>query len=593
MIEEAGMRPTRKLLQWVLGQGYATLSDCELVARIRSTRDETAFTILVQRHGPMVLGVCRRVVHDADEAEDALQDTFLELFRKADSIPSPENFPAWLHTVAHRTAIRSLEAKVRRQRMNRELALRPSRGEAEACPVEQAELRTVIDEELQQIPEIYRVPIILCRLEGQSGKQAAEALKVTEVALRSRLHRGMEMLKERLAKRGLGHLEADRAIGPCSLPVPLLQGTVKAAMAGGASTTGLLLAGVSPLAESVARKVLLARLKLPAAAFLLSLVAIVAGTCLVGQTRSPAGGEDAVGEQQLEEPLPDEAARQADEAPEPWKRDREAAEWVLRAGGSATVRPGASARPRVVRKLVDLPRQPFQLTEVTLDNVKSVRPEDLARFSNLANFTDLHVRASLLNRAGLSALRGCGSLRLICCDFNNLKDEDLDDVARLPAQRVSLRGNAITDEGLRRLRQAVHFTELNLSENNIDGRGLVHLGGMTRLTNLYLRKTRVRGSGLEHLPRLPALEELWLPERALGTIEDGADSLRRLPGLRAVAVCSDSVSEDERKLLRGVMAQAKQRGRGKVLVVWRIPLSSAELRRVRALLPSFTLRYYR
>jgi RNA polymerase sigma factor (sigma-70 family) len=176
-------------------------NDRELLERFLTAEDEAAFTLLVERHGPMILGLCRRLLRDRHEADDACQATFLVLARKARTVRKQESLASWLHGVAYRVSI-----SLRRQRARR------VRREQSACktPVQEPddgltwrELRPVLDEELQRLPERYRAPLILCYLEGKTRDEAAQELGAKPAALHGLLDRGRKMLRDRLTRRGL------------------------------------------------------------------------------------------------------------------------------------------------------------------------------------------------------------------------------------------------------------------------------------------------------------------------------------------------------------------------------------------------------
>jgi RNA polymerase sigma factor (sigma-70 family) len=175
-------------------------SDRRLLERFVSQGDETAFTKLVQRHGPMVLGVCRQILRNEDDAEDAFQATFLVLARKARSIRAAEALPNWLYGVARRLAMRSRSAVARRHA--REVAL--VEPPTEAAPETQlVELAPVLHEEIGRLPEKYRIPLVLCYLEGKSNEEAARQLGCPSGTVFSRLARARERLRGRLTRRGL------------------------------------------------------------------------------------------------------------------------------------------------------------------------------------------------------------------------------------------------------------------------------------------------------------------------------------------------------------------------------------------------------
>src|SRR6516164_94852 len=149
-------------------------TDTELLQRFTGRHEEAAFAALVERHGPMVLGVCRRVLQDAHDAEDAFQATFLVLVRKAASVRPREKVGNWLYGVAYRTAREARALAARRRGRERQVTDMP---EPEA-PAEDgwAELRPLLDQELSRLPDKYRTPIVLCELEGKTHKEAARQL---------------------------------------------------------------------------------------------------------------------------------------------------------------------------------------------------------------------------------------------------------------------------------------------------------------------------------------------------------------------------------------------------------------------------------
>jgi RNA polymerase sigma factor (sigma-70 family) len=182
----------------------AGLTDQELLARYvedRGEAAEVAFASLVARHGPMVLGVCRRILTDPDEAEDAFQATFLVLVRKAGAVEVEKSLAPWLHGVSTRIARRARTRSARRR--TRETATVEDLPGSPDPSAERRDLRSVIDEELGRLPDRYRRPVLLCDLGGLSHEQAARELRCPAGTVKSRLSRGRERLRERLARRGL------------------------------------------------------------------------------------------------------------------------------------------------------------------------------------------------------------------------------------------------------------------------------------------------------------------------------------------------------------------------------------------------------
>jgi RNA polymerase sigma factor (sigma-70 family) len=218
-----------------LSEAQATrdMSDGELLERFRVHREETAFALLVQRHGPMVLGVCRRLLADAHAAEDAFQATFLVLVRKAASIRKRDSVASWLHGVARRIAVKARQRTARNHALERRSLTMP-RAEA-INDYTWHELRAILDEELEQLPEKYRTPLVLCGLEGKTHEQAARELGCPKSSLSSRLVRARELLRDRLTRRGITVSAATLAAvlteeASAAVPALLTIATVRAAM---------------------------------------------------------------------------------------------------------------------------------------------------------------------------------------------------------------------------------------------------------------------------------------------------------------------------------------------------------------------------
>jgi RNA polymerase sigma factor (sigma-70 family) len=253
-------------------------SDDELLARFVGQHDEEAFAELVHRHGPMVLGVCRRILRDADAAEDAFQAAFLVLVRKAAGLRCGASLGAWLHGVARRLALECRRAEGRRR--HREAEGIPL-GQVLPDPLDEVsarELLRVLDEELGHLAERYRLPLVLCVLEGRSVPEAARQLGWSPGSVRGRLARGRACLQARLARRGLavpagvaGLLLAPRA-AEAALPAALAARAVSVALGSGASVS----ARAAALAEGGLTRWVLARGKV-GLMLLLAAGAITAG----------------------------------------------------------------------------------------------------------------------------------------------------------------------------------------------------------------------------------------------------------------------------------------------------------------------------
>jgi RNA polymerase sigma factor (sigma-70 family) len=281
-------------------------SDGQLLGQFIAEEDGTAFTALVQRHGPMVWGVCRRIAAHHQDAEDAFQATFLVLARKAASVRPREMLANWLFGVARRTALKTRSTAGKRHSRERQVETMP---EPEALePPCWAELESLLDEELANLPDKYRTAVVLCDLECRKGKDVARQLKVPEGTLASRLRTGRIMLARRLVRRGVvlsgGALATilSQNAAPACVPVGLESSTIQAAVRSATGGTGAetVSSDAAALTNWTLKSMLLAKLK----AILTTL--LVVGTVALGggvalrqangarppcDSKSPRGGE--------------------------------------------------------------------------------------------------------------------------------------------------------------------------------------------------------------------------------------------------------------------------------------------------------------
>jgi RNA polymerase sigma-70 factor (ECF subfamily) len=177
--------------------------DADLLRRFAADGCEEAFAALVGRHGPLVLSVCRRVLGNVPDAEDAFQATFLVLARRAGSIARPERLGNWLFGVASRVALKARGSLRRRQAREKQVRL-PDPFSAPVAPSADDDLAAVLREELGCLPEKYRAAVGLCYLEGKTNAEAASLLRWPTGTVKGRLARARELLRSRLASRGLG-----------------------------------------------------------------------------------------------------------------------------------------------------------------------------------------------------------------------------------------------------------------------------------------------------------------------------------------------------------------------------------------------------
>ena len=262
-------------------------SDVELLRAYVSANDQAAFAALVRRYGPIVFGVCRRVLQDTQDAEDAFQAVFLVLARKAGTLRNGEALSCWLHGVSYRIAMSAKRDSIRRRR--HESRATP-RANPPAWEVGWRELQAVLDEEVEQLAPTYRAAFVLCCLEGLSKAEAAGRLGIKENTVSSRLARARKQLQERLARRGITLTAVLAALavsgaGRATPPLRLVQTATTAASQLGAGTlvTGLSARALS-LAEGVTTTMLSTKVKLASVLLLLGAL----GTGLVALARPAA-----------------------------------------------------------------------------------------------------------------------------------------------------------------------------------------------------------------------------------------------------------------------------------------------------------------
>ena len=287
------------------------LTDRDLLQRFGRGLDGDAFAALVQRYGPLVLGVCRRVLRQEQDAEDAFQATFLVLARKAGSIDQPERLGNWLYGVASRVAQKARAETARRRARQQQVTDMPA-----AEPGREADwddLRQVLDEEVERLPDKFRLPILLCHMQGKTREEAAQQLGWSPGAVKGMLERGRELLRSRLARRGLAlsagslaSLLSENALS-AAVPAALSDSTVKAALlfaAGKAMAAG----SAAALAEGVLQAMWMSKLKV--------LIAVVLALGVVGAGAGVLALDS--------RPLEPEAPRKAEPAPKADERANQA-----------------------------------------------------------------------------------------------------------------------------------------------------------------------------------------------------------------------------------------------------------------------------
>ena len=285
-------------LRAAAGRDGGGRTDGELLTLFLSRRDEDALAALIERHAPMVWGVCCRILRNPPDAEDAFQATFLVLVQKAATVAPRDMVGNWLHGVAHQTAVRLKATAAKRGWREVQMDVTPEPAVAEA---REEELLHLLDEELGRLPRRFRALIVLCDLEGRTRKEVARHLGCPEGTVASGLARARELLAKRLTRRGLavsaGSLAATLSHSAASADVPA------SAVASAINVATLLAAGqasaisgpVAALTQGVLKTMFLKKtLTATMAVLALGVAVVTCGSLAVGQTEgSPAVGKDA------------------------------------------------------------------------------------------------------------------------------------------------------------------------------------------------------------------------------------------------------------------------------------------------------------
>jgi RNA polymerase sigma factor (sigma-70 family) len=314
---ETHLNPVIDYLRHLIGSVQTTaMSDGELLERFLTSRDEAAVQGLIRRYGPLVLGVCRRVLHNAHAAEDVFQATFLVLMRKAPTLNRGKPLGGWLYTVAYRLALRARANEARRRHCEAQAAR--SRAGTESHAGSSSDQVVALEEELQKLPEKYRAPLVLCYLEGKTNEQAAEALGCPRGSMSARLAQSRERLRACLSRRGYAVPSAGiatalaTAASKAAVPLPLLANTVRAALwfaSEDAGTASFVSSQAVALAKAAFRAMFLKQLEIAAA------VLLATGMLGTGATMLLKAATQTSPRAQVVDPLPPEARPDRAEIP--------------------------------------------------------------------------------------------------------------------------------------------------------------------------------------------------------------------------------------------------------------------------------------
>lgn len=291
-----------------LGTGdVERLTDCQLLERFTEHEDQGAFGVLVRRHGALVLSVCWRLLRHAQDAEDAFQATFLVLARKSGSVNWRESVAGWLHEVACRVAAEARGKTIRRK--TRETLMETIPDVPFIPPAHDGELSAVLDEELRRLPEQYRLPLVLCCLEGRTREEAAAQLGWTPGMVKGRLERGRRLLARRLARRGVPEVATAGAMLPvltcqASVPPALVGKTLQLASGFISGKVSLATATAVRWAESVLRSIAPTHVVLVAATLLVFALAGSAAALLANREPEQIPNREALLSPPVPQPAP-------------------------------------------------------------------------------------------------------------------------------------------------------------------------------------------------------------------------------------------------------------------------------------------------
>ncbi len=286
------LRHVQRLFQ---GGSVSGLTEGQLLERFASTRDEMAFGALLARHGPMVLGVCRGVLDDPNDVDDAFQATFLVLVKKAGALRDADRLAQWLYGVARRVALRARSNATRRKARERPDAEETIDPHA-TLGAELRELQTLIREEVDRLSGNDRMAVVLCYLEGLTHEEAADRLGWPVGTVKGRLSRARGKLRTRLTRRGvaLPAVAAGSTLGggaSAAIPPALIRSTTLAAtqLASAKSiTAGIVSAHAILLMEGVIGTMFTTKLKIAATALVATCAVAVPGAMAYQQQGSKA-----------------------------------------------------------------------------------------------------------------------------------------------------------------------------------------------------------------------------------------------------------------------------------------------------------------
>jgi RNA polymerase sigma factor (sigma-70 family) len=534
-------------------------TDHELLERFVETHDEAAATAIVKRHGRMVQSVCRRILRNLHDAEDAFQATFLVLSRKAGAIRKRELLPVWLHRVAVNNANALVNAGRHKPRHALEQDIMDSRGLGPSEEAMLAESGRVLDDAICRLPEKYREAIVLRYLKGCTNAEAAALLGCPVGTLDWRLAKARELLHQLLSRKltvsaaTFTMLLKSSASASGTLTPALVAATVQATLTYPVSAAAGVSSTAAALAERVMHSMLIAKIRLTVLATLFLASLFVGGGTLL---YAMFGGEEArrhvVAPGQSNPAAGLALAADADprkDNPEQAFTELQAAKWVLEQGGHIRGRDSVG-KELLIKTPEDLPTKDFFIHVIGLPNAKvRITDRDIARLSNLMRLEELDIAQSDVTDVGLKYVKEFTSLKkLYLHRCKSITDAGLKELRSLQnLSLLKLEGTKVTGASLKTVGKLMNLEWVSLAETKIAGNHLAHLRSLEKLRYLNLRATRTDDAGLRHLRGFKNLKQLILMDTP--TTDTGLDHLKQCVALKYVDLARTPVTETGAKRL--------------------------------------------
>ncbi|WP_339910031.1 sigma-70 family RNA polymerase sigma factor [Symmachiella dynata] len=508
----------------------AGITDQQLLQRFLKNQDEAAFETLTMRHGPMVLGVCQRVLGNTHDAEDAFQATFLVLARRARSIVKQNSLGSWLYGVAHRTAMK-LHTRNKSWSTKKELAMKSEYVSGESASP-WLELAPIIDEEVMHLAAKYRSAIVQCVLLGKSRAEAAQELGVPEGTLSSRLARGRETLVKRLKSRGItaslttATLVFSEQIATAAVPPALSASTMQSAIAIASGNTLASAAGspaIAQLSNVVIKSMFLTQIK--TAVCLVAAICLIAGSTLLTIQHHSHAAQNTSIEQLTEKEIIAELVKLGIEISAPHQIHEDVVGKLALIKSQNVAKQDLDRVSELLPLLTDLKGLVINTPDATDEWLRHLEPlgdvsslvihetnitgPGLETIQNWSKLRTLYLMNSPIDDSGMEFLKDMRNLDRLQFQYTKVGDTGLAQLADLPhVKRFEYYGGPMTDVGLSHIRGWSNLEHVQVGEADVTGLSLKHLSAMPHLHTLSISKSKLNDDGLEILLDIPSLRNL-------------------------------------------------------------------------------------